>query len=371
MSEESDAEFFSAFEAVMPALLVSLEMLGHVARHLHPPEAKGLADWLKPQIANLGEPLKQLNRTTVSEGGEPLKRQLLAASDEAIAALTQFVAAAESSGEPMGMYRALRRHTRAVEALFPLADFLAPVSRFFLEPEARGRADLLARLQASAEAEEGEATGFFAANNERDERGGFSLYVPSYYDPTKAYPLVMCMHGGSGHGADFIWSWLREARTRGFVLVSPTSVDRTWSIIEPEDQDVPNLQRILSIVFERYNIDRSRMLLTGMSDGGTYSGLAGFDPRLPFTHLAPFSGVAHPFLMMNGNIQYVSDKPIHWVHGTLDWMFPADRVRNDVEMLRASGANLIYRELPDLSHTYAREMNAVVLDWLGVPIPEP
>ena len=44
-------------------------------------------------------------------------------------------------------------------------------------------------------------------------RGAFSLYVPEYYDAASACPLVVALHGGSGNGGAFLWSWLREART--------------------------------------------------------------------------------------------------------------------------------------------------------------
>ena len=57
--------------------------------------------------------------------------------------------------------------------------------------------------------------------------------------------------------------------------------------------------------------------------------------------------------------------PIHIVHGTLDWMFPVQVARQTGEMLAAAGANVIYRELDDLSHCYPREMNAQMLQWLN------
>ena len=33
--------------------------------------------------------------------------------------------------------------------------------------------------------------------------------------------------------------------------------------------------------------------------------------------------------------------------------------------LSAAGAEVTYREIADLSHTYPREMNAEILEWLG------
>ena len=52
-------------------------------------------------------------------------------------------------------------------------------------------------------------------NNDREARGGYSLYVPEYYDATTAWPMVVGLHGGSGNGRDFLWSWLREVRGGG------------------------------------------------------------------------------------------------------------------------------------------------------------
>jgi phospholipase/carboxylesterase len=38
--------------------------------------------------------------------------------------------------------------------------------------------------------------------------------------------------------------------------------------------------------------------------------------------------------------------------------------RQTAQALTAAGANVIYRELDDLSHTYPPEMNAEILTWL-------
>jgi phospholipase/carboxylesterase len=57
--------------------------------------------------------------------------------------------------------------------------------------------------------------------------------------------------------------------------------------------------------------------------------------------------------------------PIHIVHGKLDWMFPVQTARQTQQALSAAGAAVTYRELDDLSHTYPREMNAAILEWLN------
>ena len=123
------------------------------------------------------------------------------------------------NGDLVSVFRALRHAPRAQEALYPLAAKLPPVSHFFLEPALREDAELLARLAAPAN----EDTGIFHDHNEPGSRGGFSLYVPEYYTPDRAWPLVMALHGGSGNGRGFLWSWLRDARSHGAILVAPTA----------------------------------------------------------------------------------------------------------------------------------------------------
>ena len=55
--------------------------------------------------------------------------------------------------------------------------------------------------------------------------------------------------------------------------------------------------------------------------------------------------------------------PIYIVHGHEDWMFPPELARNAESALRKAGANVTYREVADLSHTYPRDENGGMLDW--------
>ncbi len=185
------------------------------------------------------------------------------------------------------------------------------------------------------------------------ERGGFSLYVPEDYDPSHAYPLVMALHGGSGNGGTFLWSWLRTARTRGAILIAPTAIGDTWSLRDPE-LDGNNLDSILAHARQRWNIDPSRLLLTGMSDGGTFALLSGLADASPFTHLAPAATGFHPMLLEFAEPSRIAGLPIYLVHGTLDWMFDVGRARGVARALAAAGADIVFREIDDLSHVYPR-----------------
>jgi len=258
----------------------------------------------------------------------------------------------------------LRHAPRAQEALYPLAARLPPVSGFFVDPARREDADLLACLAEPACPD----TGIMHDHNAPGSRGGFSLYVPEYYTSDRAWPLVMALHGGSGNGRGFLWSWLRDARSHGAILIAPTatgpiSTKSTWALMG-EDTDTANLTRILDQVRARWNIDPTRLLLTGMSDGGTFCYVTGLQRESPFTHLAPVAATFHPLMAEMADPARLRGLPVYLVHGRLDWMFPVQGARQTREALSAAGADVTYRELDDLSHCYPREINPAILSWL-------
>jgi phospholipase/carboxylesterase len=348
---------------LLSPLLGTLERVIWVQRHLHPPLAARLADTLAPATEAVSTPLAALQAASWPEDLVFLRERLVDVARQTLELVAAFVEAGRGGGDVFELYRALRRFGRVQEALYPLAPVLDAVSRWFLESGRHDDEALRDRLRAGAMREEGLRVGVLHAHNERDSRGGFSLYVPESWDGRTPRPLVVALHGGTGHGRDFLWSWLRDARSREVLLLAATSQGRTWSIMG-EDVDAAALRRMVEAVAGRYPVDRARVLLTGMSDGGTYTMLCGLQDDMPFTHLAPACGVLHLGLL-GGGLERARRRPIYLVHGALDWMFPVYTARMAQEALTAAGARLVYRELPDLSHTYPRDENPRILDWLA------
>jgi phospholipase/carboxylesterase len=355
-------------DALLVALLGALDRVEWAQRQLFPPRALELADRLAPHAERLAGPLRALEAAAWPEDLRLLRERLGQVTRQAIELIGAFASAA-NSGEPIELYRALRPFAPLQEALYPLAPVLDPVSRWFLEPGRRGNDLLVQRLRDAALREDGARVGVLHARNDHGSRGGLSLYVPETWEASAPpAPLVVALHGGSGHGRDFLWAWLREARSRGVLLLSPTALERTWSIMGGEDVDAPRLQAAVEDVAARYHVDRTRVLLTGMSDGATYALLCGLAEGMPFTHLAPACGVLHPFLLARGDIQHARGRPIYLVHGALDWMFPVQTARMSRDALEMAGARVVYREIEDLSHTYPRDENPRILDWLLGPV---
>ena len=343
---------------VLPPLLNALEALGFFTRNLHPPAFASVMN-------AIGAPDAALQAAHAAIGAWPeqfaeLRERLDRACNETLAAFAGIRDVERGNGDLVAVFRALRHLPRAQEALYPLSTQFPPVSSFFLNAANRENDDLLARLEAGA----GEHTGIFHDHNEPGSRGGFSVYVPEYYSPERAMPLVMALHGGSGNGRGFLWSWLRDARSLGAILVAPTATGPTWALMG-DDSDTPNLMRILDTVRSRWTVDGSRLLLTGMSDGGTFCYVTGFDGASPFTHLAPVSATFHPLMAEMADAVRLQGLPIFITHGKLDWMFPVQTARQTQAALSAAGADVTYREIDDLSHTYPREINAELLEWLN------
>jgi phospholipase/carboxylesterase len=105
------------------------------------------------------------------------------------------------------------------------------------------------------------------------------------------------------------------------------------------------------------------VLLTGLSDGGTFTLLYGLAHPDVFRALAPACGVLHPANVARGNLARARDVPVYLVHGTLDFLFPVALAHITRDVLTEAGAALTYRELPALSHTHPRTENAAILDW--------
>lgn len=344
---------------VLNPLLRALEMLTFVARHLHPPDFESL-------MASIGAPDEDLRSAQARQPEWPdrlagLGTALDAAADAALQAFSGLREALSGDGDMRRVYQALRLLPNGLEALYPLAGTLPPVNRFFLDPALRSDEALQQRfLPAPAHDNTG------VMRFEEKERGGFWLYVPENYRPDRPWPLVMALHGGSGTGRLFLWSWLRDARSHGAILVAPTSAGSTWALMDA-DVDTLNLSRILALVQSRWNVDATRLLLTGMSDGGTFTYVSGLETGSPFTHLAPVSAAFHPMLALMVDVNRTRGLPIHIIHGALDWMFPVELARQAHRAMLKTGAAVTYREVDDLSHTYPRELNGALLSWLALP----
>lgn len=341
--------------ALTTATLRAMEAMSTQARHLHPAEfAPPAPDAALPQALAASRAFAWPDRWA------PVRDCL----ERAATAMAEGQAALAEATTMPEAWRALRALPRAMEAIYPLAAFLPAISRYFLEPALREDAALAARLAAAPPGRDG--VGVMHLDAPAGTRGACSLYVPEYYDAARPWPLVVALHGGHGDGARFLWNWVRAARGQGVAVLAPTALGTTWSILEPE-LDGPNIARMIAEVSARWNLDPARRLLTGMSDGGSFTYSLGLSAEPAFSHLAPVAANFHPVLTMAMNPEHSRGLPIRILHGARDWMFPPDVALSAAQLLRQVGARVECHIAAGLGHNYPMEESAAILDWfLGV-----
>ena len=349
-------EFGEAVGRLGPRVLRGLDGLEKAFRILRPGNFAGFRSDLDVLRTALDHARTNFDATPAPEGLDAFRSRLSEAARLCAAALSGLVDPGPPEEGVMRAIRSMHEAARSQAQIYPLRDVLPPVSAYFAEPAFCDRLS-------SLEAKEGSdaRVGLFRSA-EVGARGSFDLYVPESYDGKEAWPLVVALHGGGGNGSDFLWTWLREARCRRFLLLAPTSRESTWSLQAPAI-DGHALGKMTEWVQSKWKVDASHVLLTGLSDGATMTLLAGLAADVPFTHLAPISGVLHPMNFAVGNIDRAESKPIYLVHGALDWLFPVTFAQEAARVLDDARADLVYREIEDLAHAYPREENARIIEW--------
>lgn len=351
-------------DAACRVLTSALEGLGLFQRRFFPPAVSELRRDLVPLMASLNRDGRITGEISVPEEVKGPVGIINDAVDMTCRTIKTIMDAPEADFQQtvVQVMRSFRNICRVQEMLYGIRWASPVLNRFFSEERALHPAE-----KCQSQSNSGFLVGLnhFGTEDTAYARGAVSIYVPEYYTDAVSWPVVVALHGGYGHGRDFIWTWLREARSRGFILLAPSSKGTTWSIMDPET-DGKALVKMLAFLKKHYRFDMDRILLTGISDGGTFSLQMSPVKETPFTAFAPVAGVLAPM-----NINGIKDKRIYWVHGALDWMFPVNMAREACKALKAVGANITLRLIEDLSHTYPREENDRILEWFDPALALP
>lgn len=185
------------------------------------------------------------------------------------------------------------------------------------------------------------------------------IQMPSAVTTGKV-PLLVYLHGASGSGESVLRRIGPAADAAGIAVLAPDSRGITWDAIRGDfGEDVPFLNRALEFVFERLNVDATRVAIGGFSDGATYGlsvGLANGDlfPRIVanspgFVVQAPQQG--RPRLFFS--------------HGTADQVLPIDQCsRVIVPRLRSMGYDVTFREFEG-RHELPPEIANEAMRWMA------
>jgi phospholipase/carboxylesterase len=185
-----------------------------------------------------------------------------------------------------------------------------------------------------------------------------ALYIPDGYQPEKATPFVLSLHGAGGNELSGLYPLQVLADEFGFILLSPASRGRTWDVILGGfGPDIAFLDRALAATFERCSIDRNRIAVSGFSDGASYALSIGITNGDLFPNILAFSpGFAAPGPQQGEPRIFVS-------HGTKDEVLRIDYTsRRVVPVLQDAGYEVRYQEFNG-PHTVPDDVAREAVEW--------
>ena len=172
--------------------------------------------------------------------------------------------------------------------------------------------------------------------------------VPQEYDPSRPWPVRVQLHGGVDRQNPEGGRRRRDNRILGEpqIYVHPFGwADAVWW----HGPQVENILSLIDRVKRQYNVDESRISLTGTSDGGTGTFFLAMKAPTVFASFLPLIGnlgvLANPTVQPDGQL-YVSNlvnRPFFVVNGVNDPKYPAARIAPYLELLDTAGVSLTFR----------------------------
>jgi predicted esterase len=177
--------------------------------------------------------------------------------------------------------------------------------------------------------------------------------VPDSYDPSRRWPVRVQLHGGVSRPPGRQPTVRRLESATPEIRVYPQAwADAQWW----HANQVDNIHRVLARLKREYNVDESRIYLTGFSDGGTGAWFFGMRAPTAFSAILPLHGslevLAHPDTGGDGQMYLgnLVNRPVFATNGGLDPLYPAAAMERMMSRLDRAGVNLLFMPLPEAGH---------------------
>lgn len=125
----------------------------------------------------------------------------------------------------------------------------------------------------------------------------YLIYVPDSYDGSKETPLVLAFHGdlGAAKEMDKLTHLSKIAKEKNFIVVYPDGVNHNWNDgrakINASIDDVGFTRDLIAKLGSQYNIDRSAIFATGISNGGFFCNRLACEMSETFAAIAPVAAL--------------------------------------------------------------------------------
>ena len=199
--------------------------------------------------------------------------------------------------------------------------------------------------------------------------------IPADYTPARKWQVRVQLHGGVSRppsaivrGASLdeddaiqrsdaatLGRRRRENRIRGEnqIYIHPDGFTGAewWHATQVE-----NILRLVDRVKRRYNVDESRIYLTGVSDGGTGAYYMAMKNPTVWSAFLPLNGsikvLGNPSIRVDGELfsGNLVNRPFYIVSGEKDHLYPAHHVATHVEAFQQLGVPLVFRPQANAGH---------------------
>ncbi len=187
----------------------------------------------------------------------------------------------------------------------------------------------------------------------------YHLNVPRDYDPSQQYQVRFELHGGIG-GRSTNEPGGRGSRDGGRVrlegaeqiyIMPYASTNQPWWSLDQVD----NIRTILDQVKRDYNVDENRVVMGGISDGGTGAWYVAMHEATRFASFYSFIGytmvLANPTISDGtSHLHNLSGKPWFAINGARDRLYPTSRVTPFITYLKMRGIDIEYQALRQGEH---------------------
>ncbi|MGH2619683.1 MAG: alpha/beta hydrolase [Anaerolineales bacterium] len=140
-------------------------------------------------------------------------------------------------------------------------------------------------------------------------------------------------------------------------------------MLEEFAESVRLLESLLQYLDQNHGLDRGRLVLFGFSQGAAMIFAAAMTAKagLSIPPAAIAVGSGH---LPQGDLSPLRGLPVFWGHGTRDELIPVSVARNDVERLRAAGAQVQYCEA-DVTHKLGLACLRELRQWIPARFADP
>jgi len=133
----------------------------------------------------------------------------------------------------------------------------------------------------------------------------FNIHVPSIFDKSVQFPLVIALHGRGSNGTGMILltrkGFNKLADKDGFMMVYPDGIELNWNDGRMDEKandrahrenidDVGFISSLIDTMIKDYNINPKRVYVTGISNGAIMSYRLACELSHKITAIAPVDG---------------------------------------------------------------------------------